>query len=192
MSFTNVAANFHTFNNWNVGGRDFHLCKSVLTLRHATTASNGLETVRCCSSPYLGRHVRRDGGGGTLYGWINVSQGLQWAPKLPLLTKRVRQKWLPSKSTMTLKVTQNWFFFCMCYCWMDILVFVYACGKGVDDIYVMRTGSESPRRGENAKWEKDKKYINREAGFNPCSLRAGEIDGCIQDFYTPLIGFTGH
>lgn len=21
---------------------------------------------------------------------------------------------------------------------------------------------------------------------------AGEIDGCIQDFYTPLIGFTGH
>lgn len=111
MSFTNVAANFHTFNNWNVGGRDFHLCKSVLTLRHATTASNGLETVRCCSSLYLGRHVRREGGGGTLYGWINVSQGLQWAPKLPLLTKRVRQKWLPSKSTMTLKVTQNWFFF---------------------------------------------------------------------------------
>lgn len=60
MSFTNVAANFHTFNNWNVGGRDFHLCKSVLTVRHATTASNGLETVRCCSSPYLGRHVRRE------------------------------------------------------------------------------------------------------------------------------------
>lgn len=60
MSFTNVAANFHTFNNWNVGGRDFHLCKSVLTVRHATTASNSLETARCCSSPYLGRHVRRE------------------------------------------------------------------------------------------------------------------------------------
>lgn len=181
MSFTNVAANFHTFNNWNVGGRDFHLCKSVLTVRHATTASNGLETARCCSSPYPGRRVRREGGGGTLYGWINVSRGLQWAPKLPLLTKRVRQN-----------DAELIFVFCMCYCWMDVLVFVYACGKGVDDIYGMRIGSESPRRGENAKWEKDKKYINREAGFNPCSLRAGEIDGCIQDFYTSLIGFTGH
>lgn len=74
-----------------MGGRDFHLCKSVLTVRHATTASNGLETARCCSSPYPGRRVRREGGGGTLYGWINVSRGLQWAPKLPLLTKRVRQ-----------------------------------------------------------------------------------------------------
>lgn len=64
----------------------------------------------------------------------------------------------------------TFFFACVIVEWLSWCLCVRACGKGVDDIYVIRIGSESPRRGENAKWEKDKKYISREAGFNPCSF----------------------
>lgn len=69
-------------------------------------------------------------------------------------------------------------------CALRVCVHVYRSNKEAH-MHATRLVSESSQRRE--------RYNDTERPVSilvlPC---AGEIDGCIQDFYTPLIGFTGH
>lgn len=125
-----------------------------------------------------------------------MSQRLQWAPQLPLLSKQTRK-------TIFIQVQNDpnnaaeWIFILHEILPNDfaLFVFVLVCVcvlrayayKGNTDahMHATRLVSESSRRRE--------RYNDTKRRVSILVLpRAGEINGCIQDFYTRLIGFTGH